>query len=229
VSAGASADLERLESLLGHRFSDRSVLERALVHGSLGTESGAPNNETLEFLGDAVLDLAISESLMRDDPDLDEGRLSRIRAALVKADSLARVAEALALGEFVKLGRGEELSGGRRKASILSACYEAVVAAIFVDAGYEAARDAVVRHLAPRFAEARSDADYKTRLQELTQARFKTTPTYRLVETSGPAHARCYHAEVAVGDEALGAGVGPSRKSAEQLAARQALAKLEDD
>jgi ribonuclease-3 len=223
-------ELASLESIVGHEFRDRRLLERALVHSSLGTEDGVGDNETLEFLGDAVLDLAVSEALMREHPSHDEGRLSRMRASLVNATSLARVAEALDLGAWLRLGRGEEGSGGRAKTSILASCFEAVIGAVFVDAGYDAAREVVVRHLGEALAEGiPAEPDYKTELQERVQEQLKITPTYRTVDVSGPHHARRYSAIVEVAGKVRGRGEGPSRKSAEQLAAREALAELGND
>jgi ribonuclease-3 len=222
--AKAGTDVDGIETALGYRFNERALLERALVHDSLASESRLSSNETLEFLGDAVIHLAVSEWLLKTHVAYDEGELSRARAALVSTRTLAAVAERLGLGAFVRLGKGEESSGGRQKPKILAACYEAAIGAIFLDAGYSAGRDAVLGHLEGELSHERGDDDYKTRLQEVTQARYRSTPTYRTVSVSGPDHARRYRAEVEVGGTVLGAGEGTSRKAAEQVAASHALA-----
>ena len=163
---------------------------------------------------------------MHSHPDYDEGRLSRARAALVSARGLADLAEEIGLGRYVRLGKGEEVSGGRVKTSILASCYEAVIGAVFLDGGYPAARDVVWRHMQQRIRAGGGDADHKTRLQELVQARFKVTPSYRLLRVSGPHHARRYQSAVELNGKVLGLGEGPSRKDAEQIAAREALGRL---
>lgn len=228
MSAPVTTTVEEIERTLGHTFADPLILQRALAHGSLAGEHDTANNETLEFLGDAVVSLAVSEALMRNHPEFDEGRLSRARAALVSARGLAEVAEEIELGRFVRLGKGEEISGGRLKTSILASAYEAVIGAVFLDAGYAAARDVVWRQMEARLLKGGGgDPDYKTTLQELIQARFKITPTYRLLRVSGPHHARTYHCVVELNGDVLGNGNGPSRKHAEQQAAREALLHLE--
>jgi len=229
VSGDAAHDIDSLESVLGYRFDDRTLLEQALIHGSLAAETSAGNNETLEFLGDAVVSLAVSEALMAAHPDYNEGQLSRGRAAIVSARGLADVAEEIELGRYVRLGKGEEISGGRLKTSILASCYEAVIGAVFLDGGYPAARAVVLRHVESRLAAGGNDADHKTRLQEVVQARYRVTPTYRLLQVSGPHHARRYQCVVELNDEVLGTGEGPSRKEAEQHAAREALMRLRSE
>jgi len=228
VSTRVPCTTETLEQALGHRFADPDLLERALAHGSLNSAPDVCDNETLEFLGDAVVSLAVSESLMRSHPEFDEGRLSRGRAALVSARGLAAVAEEIGLGRFLRLGKGEEISGGRLKTSILASCYEAVIGAVFLDAGYVTARDVVRRHMQSRLeTSGAAYIDHKTQLQELVQARFKVTPTYRMLRVSGPHHARTYHTVAELNGETLGTGHGPSRKDAEQAAACEALKRLE--
>lgn len=229
MNGAAVRDVTALEGILGHSFDDRALLERALVHGSLAAEESDPNNETLEFLGDAVINLAVSEALMATHPDYDEGRLSRGRAAIVSGRGLADVAEEIELGGFVRLGKGEEISGGRVKTSILASCYEAVIGAVFMDGGYPAARAVVLRHMHTRLLAGGNDVDHKTRLQEILQARHRVTPTYRMLRVSGPHHARKYHCVAELNGEVLGTGEGPSRKDAEQRAAREALMKLESE
>jgi ribonuclease-3 len=231
VTATAPDEAERdaLESVLGYHFKDRSLLERALVHGSLGAEQSVATNETLEFLGDAVIGLAVSQLLMEAHPHYDEGSLTRARAASVSKTSLAELAESLGLGGYIRFGRGERAAGGSRKPRILSSCYEALIGAVFLDAGYETAREVVTRHMGKRLERGAVEIDFKTRLQELTQSRMRVAPAYRTVEVTGPDHARRYRAVVEVGGDQLGSGEGPSRKSAEQAAASEALARLGGD
>ncbi len=223
MSGRADEALAALEERLGYRFDDGDLLRQALVHPSLVPESGG-DNQRLEFLGDAVLGLIIGERLMRQLPDFDEGELSRLRAALVSADSLARLAADLGLGERILLGKGEEKTGGRAKTSILAACYEAIVGAIFLDGGYDAACRAVACHFGGDLrARAQRYTDYKSALQELTQARYGAAPEYRTVDVSGPDHDRRYRIEVVIDGVVCGVAEGASRKKAEQRAARKAI------
>lgn len=223
------ASLEELQDLLGYRFSDTAILARALVHRSLATESDDLDNETYEFLGDAVLDLVVSDMLMQAHPELNEGQLSRLRASVVNARHVTRVARRLGLGRWMRLGKGEEKSGGRDKERILSGCYEAVIGAVFLDGGYKSARnvvrphfDAVVREGEP------AETDYKTELQELTQRVYKIPPSYRVTGVTGPDHARLYKVEIGIAGKVLGTGEGTNRKSAEQMAAKAAFDAIED-
>ncbi len=221
--------IERAQELLDYRFRDPALLERALVHGSLCAETGAASNETLEFLGDAVIDLVVSEALMQRHPEWDEGRLSRARAATVSAPSLASIARDLRVGSIIRLGRGEEASGGRSKARILASAYEALIGAVFCDGGYDAAKRLVTAHMNRLLDEDRSTfVDYKTRLQELLQARYKQRPTYRTVASRGPDHARRFEAVVELEGRSLARGEGSTRKAAEQAAAARALAALDE-
>jgi len=179
-----------LEAGLGHNFIRPEHLLVAVTHRSSSTE--APNNETLEFLGDAVLALAMADLLMQRFPAAREGDLSKLRAGLVNAETLAAKARDLELGRWLRLGKGEEKSGGREKESILAAVYEALLGAVYLDAGFEAARRVVESHFAADLTTQASAGrrDYKTRLQELTQRLFRATPVYQLVEESGPDHAK---------------------------------------
>jgi ribonuclease-3 len=215
-----------LEEALGHRFVRPEHLAIALTHRSL---DDAPNNETLEFLGDAVLALATADLLMARFPDAREGELSKMRASLVNADILARKARDLDLGRWLALGKGEEKSRGRDKPSILASAFEAVLGAIYLDGGYERARAVVERTFAADVA-ARTTAiprDYKTALQELTQRLYRETPAYTLVEESGPEHEKRFVSEISINGRACGRGIGRSKKTAEQAAAMEALARLE--
>ena len=217
---------EALEAGLGHRFQRPEHLHVAVTHRSFSPE--VPNNETLEFLGDAVLALAMADLLMRRFPAAREGDLSKLRAGLVNAETLAQKARALELGRWLRLGKGEEKSGGREKESILAAVYEALLGAVYLDAGYEAARRLVETHFA---ADLTSEAaaglrDYKTRLQELTQRLFRATPVYQLVEETGPDHAKRFVSQLSIAGQPYGRGVGHSKKTAEQAAAMEALEVL---
>lgn len=222
-----SDDLERLEQRIGYSFRRRDLLSLALVHRSILARPGA-NNEQLEFLGDAVLDLAISDLLMERFSGADEGELSKRRAALVNAKVLARKAAELDLGGDLELGKGEEKSGGRRKASILAAAYEAIIGAVYLDGGFSAGRSLVASHFQVDLDSTPEDAliDYKSRLQELTQRLYRETPRYLLVDATGPDHDRAFVAEIRVAGRLCGRGEGKSKKEAEQQAALQALAEL---
>jgi ribonuclease-3 len=215
-----------VEAGLGYRFTRPDWLVEALTHRSSGGDE--PNNEKLEFLGDAVLALAMSDLLMSRFPEAREGELSKIRASLVNAEVLARKARELDLGRWLRLGKGEEKSGGREKISILAAAYEAVLGALYLDGGFEAARRVieeqfggdVVEHLTVGLR------DYKTQLQELTQRLFREAPVYALVEQSGPDHAKRFVSEIAIAGRRYARGVGHSKKTAEQAAAMATLAAL---
>ena len=222
-----SDDARRLlEERFGHRFIRAEHLLDALTHRSFAVDH--ENNEKLEFLGDAVLSLAMSDLLMSRFPEAREGELSKIRASLVNADVLARHARAHDLGRLLRLGKGEERSGGREKLSILAAAYEAVLGAIYLDAGYEAARGVVERDFAGDVAEHLRVGlrDYKTRLQEVTQRLFRETPSYTVVEESGPDHEKRFVSEIRIAGQTRGRGEGRTKKAAEQEAAMQALAAL---
>lgn len=225
---------EPLERALGHRFRDRKRLAEALRHRSYVNENppdGIPDNERLEFLGDAVLGLVVGHLLMRTRPELSEGDLSRTRATLVNEAQLAEMARSLELGDHLELGRGERRTGGADKNSILADAFEAVVAAIYLDGGFHAAFDFVRRHFDGLISGAEptaSDADYKSRLQEQVQLSRHITPTYRVVSEEGPDHDKTFTVAVSVGElEAL--GEGKSKKTAEQAAARAALERLGPD
>ncbi len=232
-STSREKDLLALARRLGHRFKDQSLLDLALRHSSYTHErpGAGPSNEQLEFLGDAVLALTISHLLMESFPDSTEGELSRRRAALVNARQLAQVAKRLDLGACLLLGRGEERQAGRQKPSLLADALEAVLAAAYLDGGFKTARRLVSRWFAPVLAEQAhlTWQDAKTALQELTQARHKLSPTYHLLEESGPSHARHFTVELCLGETPLAQGEGPSKKQAEQQAAQRALEKLRQE
>src|SRR5919201_5006709 len=223
-------EFETLQQAIGYRFRDRGLLEHAMTHTSRANEDvsgGVLDNESLEFLGDAVLGFVIADLLFREFPEFNEGQKSKTKAALVSTATLARRAERLNLGEHMLLGRGEEKTGGRRKQALLADSYEALIAAIYLDGGIEHARVFIAREFAPLIAEVRrhgvAGQDYKSALQELLQARDLPLPEYRLVGSAGPDHNKRFHVEVVVHGEAVGEAVGPSKKEAEQEAARAAL------
>jgi ribonuclease III len=220
--------LLRLEKELGYAFSDTSLLARALTHVSYNRSKSAGHNEVLEFLGDAVLGLAISDLLIRSFPEKSEGDLSRMRAALVNSSALAEKAARLGLGSSLRLGKGEERSGGRDKPSILAGAFEALLGAVYRDGGYDAARRMIEKYFGADTKENKlSQQDYKTRLQEISQMLFRAPPSYRLVSESGPDHDKFFVTEIAMGGKVLGKGRGKTKKQAEQEAAREALAELQ--
>jgi ribonuclease-3 len=225
--------LDALQQALGHTFRDVELLRTALTHKSFVNEHpglSESDNERLEFLGDAVLDLVVSHLLVQRFPDHAEGDLSKLRASVVSEPGLSAVARRLGLGECLRLGRGEELTGGRSKMSILADAYEAVVASVYLDGGLEAAFRAVESHFTEALAAlARGEAavDFKTRLQEYVQAEMHVVPRYRLVATTGPDHDKTFEVEVSVAGEVLARGVGKNKKEAEQRAAEIGMRTLE--
>ena len=226
-------EFESLQQAIGYRFRDRGLLEHAMTHTSRANEDvsgGVADNEVMEFLGDALLGFIIADVLFRDFPEFDEGQKSKAKAALVSTATLARQAERLQLGDHLLLGRGEEKTGGRRKQALLADGYEALIAAVYLDGGVEHARAFITREFAALFDEVRRDGvsgqDYKSALQELLQSRDQPLPEYRLVGTLGPDHRKLFEIEVVVRGERLASATGPSKKEAEQEAARAALEKL---
>ncbi len=226
------ADYSALEAMLGYTFRDRSLLEQALRHASWCNEHAGPklaDNERLEFLGDAVLDLVVGHKLMTRYPQLREGELSVTRAQVVSEIGLSEVARQLGIGAWLVLGKGEEKSGGRAKPSILADAFEAILAAVFLDGGFIAAQAMVDRLLSQRIetVEFKGFYDFKTRLQETAQARLKATPTYHVVQELGPDHDKRFVVAVMIAEEELARAVGRSKKEAEQMAASEAHFKLE--
>ena len=222
--------LHALELPVGHRFADLGLLDRALTHASRAHEAGAPrrvDNEALEFLGDAVVGLVVTDLLHRRDPDGPEGSKSQRRARLVSAPSLARRAAELGLPELILLGRGEEKTGGREKTAIWADAYEALVGAVYLDGGFEAARLFVREQFAQGIAAPEeSGEDPKSRLQELLQGEGRSVPRYAVVGEEGPSHRRRFRVECRLDDGLVTSGEGTSKKAAQQEAAREALLRL---
>lgn len=225
-------DLETLQSRLGYHFDDRSLLERALTHRSYLTEHTEVehDNQRLEFLGDAVLGMVIAEALFRRDREVDEGILSKRHSQLVRGLALAELARRIDLGEYLKLGKGETLTGGRDRDSLLADAYEALLAAIYLDGGLDVTREVLLElheDELDNVLQGRRPSDFKSRLQELTQREFGIQPVYEIVDESGPAHDKRFVAQVTVGERASGRGAGRSKQRAEQHAAAEALDVLE--
>ncbi len=228
--------LEIIQAMLDYRFQDLELLHRALIHRSYVHENPhleRSDNETLEFLGDAVLGLSISHLLWNRFPDCDEGELSRLRSSIVNERELANIALELNLGEHLLLGKGEEMTGGRAKPSLLADSLEALLAAIYLDGGLERVIEIAKILFRAYFDPARDesplkafDKDYKTQLQEITQARFRVTPTYALELSEGPDHDKTFTVSVDIEGRVLAHGVGKSKKEAQQKAAEKALEEL---
>lgn len=224
--------IDDLQRTLGVEFKDRSLLEKALVHDSYVNENPdlAPSsNERLEFLGDSVLGIIVSEQLYLDFPDYAEGKLTHIRASLVRRDTLARMATAIGLGDYLYLGKGEETSGGRKKAPNLAGAIEAVIGAVYLDQGMGVTKSCVMKLLSREYKTTikRGIApDYKSRLQEIVQASSQKTPVYSLVGSTGPDHALWFTVEVRVDGKLLASGSGKNKKAAEAEAAKHAMETL---
>ena len=227
-------ELDALEVRVGYRFKDRGLLEHALTHKSKAHEDpsgGVADNESLEFLGDAVLGLVVAEALFRSFPRYSEGQKSKIKASLVSTASLAEMAEQLRLGDHMILGRGEEKTGGRQKQALLADTCEAVIAAIYLDGGLDPARNFLMREFATGIEDAKQSEyfgrDHKSRLQERLQSQGRPLPAYRVSGEVGPDHRKLFHVEVFVGEEMLAQGMGRTKKEAEQEGAKLALASIE--
>lgn len=220
-----------MPAAIGYQFANPDLLKLALAHRSWCAENRqAESNERLEFLGDAVLGLNVADEIYVHYPELPEGQLAKLRAGVVNSVTLAEIARGIDLGDSLLLGKGEQATGGADKQSILADALEAVIGAVYLDGGFEAARDVVLRlwgdAIAQSVVEGPGGFDHKTRLQEMAVAVYERPPDY-VVDTSGPDHARVFTARVVVGDEVLGAGTGSSKKEAEQAAAGQAVQALQ--
>jgi len=229
-------ELAPLERDVGYRFRDPGLLEHALTHRSRVHEDasgGVIDNESLEFLGDSILGFVVADMLFRAFPEHSEGQKSKLKASIVSAASLARMGERLNLGEYLILGRGEEKTGGRRKQALISDCYEALIAAIYLDGGIDPARAFIERQFQGLIEEARRTGveaafteDYKSALQEWLQSHDRGLPAYRLVSEAGPAHRRWFAVEVLVEGEPVARAEGRTKKEAAQAAAKAALTEL---
>jgi ribonuclease-3 len=222
-------DWKDLSVRLRVTFKDPSLLRQALVHTSYLNENpgiDVGSNERLEFLGDAALGVVVAQELYKEYPDVDEGRLTELRAHLVRRDTLARAAARFELGDYLQLGRGEEAAGGRKRPTNLARGYEALIGALFLDGGLAKVRSFVKKTLRDELAGLRLEGmphDPKSHLQEVIQSRWQTTPTYKLVKTEGPDHARRFTVQVMVNSRSLGTGEGRSKQMAEKEAAQKAL------
>jgi ribonuclease-3 len=222
--------LDELQEHLGYRFHDEALLGTALTHPSYGGDYHCEHYQRLEFLGDAVLELAVSRYLYLERPSLAEGQLSRLRSSLVREETLCEVAKGYGLGALIRLSVGEEKGGGREKPSILADVMESVIAAVYLDGGMDEAFQLVHRALGDRLDDDDPDAlDAKTRLQEVLQAGGGDAPLYELTGVDGPPHLPVFHMRVVAGDQELGRGSGSSKRQAQQYAARAALKKLSRD
>jgi ribonuclease-3 len=231
TDAHVAAPPEALERALGVAYRDAELRKTALTHRSYAFERGLTvTNERLEFLGDSVLGVVVTDMAFRAHPDMPEGSLAKLRAAIVNMSALADVARSLGLGDVVLLGKGEEQSGGRDKSSILADALEAVFGAVYLDLGLDVARELIERLFRPRmdaYVRGEGDRDYKTILQELASQEIRAMPEYRLQER-GPDHQKEFTAIVYLGGEPMGSGVGRSKKEAEQQAAREAYVRISE-
>ena len=225
----ASKEPKGLDRVLGVTFGDPVLLETALTHRSFAFENGLQiHNERLEFLGDAVLGVVVTDMAFREFPEMPEGELAKLRAAIVNMGALADVARDLGVGRFILLGKGEEMSGGRNKSSILADALEALLGAVYLDRGLDAARELIVRVFRPRmiaYVRGEGERDYKTILQELASSEMHALPDYRITER-GPDHEKEFTATVHLSGQEWGSGIGRSKKEAEQQAAHEAYLRL---
>jgi len=226
------ATLKELEERLGHRFNELKWLDQALTHKSFIYETSHPEkvaNEVLEFLGDAVLNLAVSHLLLKKFPDAQEGTLSMLRSQLVKRSSLALLSKELQLESYLLLGKSQQLNGGLNKSSILANAYEALIGAIFMDSGFNRALEIIQQHFEP-YLQARTPSilfnDFKSLLQIYSQQSHGASPQYQVLNESGPGHDKWFQASVTIGGEVKGLGCGKSKKEAEQDAAKNALEEI---
>ncbi|WKZ24082.1 MAG: ribonuclease III [Candidatus Dojkabacteria bacterium] len=230
-----TSNLQEVETLIGYTFKKKQTLTTALTHRSYANELKKQgflyNNERLEFLGDAVLELVVSEYMFATYPDLPEGIMTLVRAAVVRTSSLAEIMGTLHMGKYLIMGHGEEKTGGRTKEYLLANLYESLVGAIYLDGKMKHAKAFIEKTLFAKIDEAVKQKNYvdsKTRLQELTQQLYKITPTYTIIQESGPAHERTYVAAVLLGDKKLSEGTGLSKQKAEEAAASKALELLDN-
>lgn len=232
ISSQRKKLLRTLQKKINYRFKSLDLLEQGLCHKSYCHEKvnlELNDNERLEFLGDAVLDLVIGHLIMERHPDYPEGKLTRLRAAMVNKSRLAKIAQEINLGDYLLLGKGEEMTGGRQKNSILAASLEAILAAIYLDGGFKKAFAVISSLFSPHLEElvaSQEYQDFKTQLQEFAQEAFKATPRYQLAKQIGPDHDKIFGVKVFLQDKVVGMGAGKSKKEAEQRAAQKSLQKL---
>ena len=217
-------DMKELEKTLGYRFQDPSLLETALTHTSYANEArrGTKHNERLEFLGDSVLSIVVADYLFTHN-DLPEGELTRMRASLVCENALFGFAQKIRLGDYLRLGHGEELGGGRRRPSVVSDAFEAVIAALYLDGGIEQARRFILPFITQALMCKNTEEDYKTKLQEIIQQNPEERLSYMVTDESGPDHDKHFVVQVHLNSNCIGTGEGHSKKQAEQMAAKEAL------
>ncbi|MDU2197254.1 MAG: ribonuclease III [Peptostreptococcaceae bacterium] len=223
-------NIYKFEETIDYKFNNKEYILEALTHSSYSNENKRYNfNERLEFLGDSVLSIVVSDYLFKNEKDLPEGELTKLRASIVCEESLSEVANQIKLGDFMLLGKGEEATGGRERISILADAFEAVIAAIYLDGSIEDARNFILNNMKSIISDARRGKifrDYKTHLQEVLQGKGESNIWYKLIDEKGPDHNKRFIMEVGTNNDVLGIGEGKSKKEAEQLAARVALDKI---
>lgn len=215
-----------LEKSLGYKFKNRALLKTALTHSSYANEFSIESNERLEFLGDAVLGLVVARLLYDSHPSASEGKLSKQRSAIVSRVNFAKFTKALDIDKQIILGKGEERTGGRERESNLAGAFEAIIGAIYLDGGYRRVFNVISKLLKNSISEKNIFTDYKTKLQELAQKKYKQIPRYKVVHEEGPPHKKWFHVEVKIMRRVLGEGMGSNKKEAEQSAAKAGLNKL---
>ncbi len=234
MHVSSSEDLSNLEASLGYTFKKKSLLKEALTHKSYAHEKTKDHilfNERMEFLGDSVLELIISEYLFISYIEYTEADLSKIKAYIVQESTLAQTSKDLDIGAYLLLGKGEEMTGGRKKSSLLADAFEAVLAAIYLDRGYKKAKEFVLQHLAGKIDALTANNfifDFKTKLQEVAQAQFGVLPKYVIHKEEGPEHKKTFEVKVFIKDNFLGSGKGKTKKAAEQKAAEKGLIKIKE-
>lgn len=230
ISKRISDNIYKFEKIIDYKFNNKEYILEALTHSSYSNENKRYNfNERLEFLGDSVLSIVVSDYLFKNEKELPEGELTKLRASIVCEESLSEVANKIKLGEFMLLGKGEEATGGRERISILADAFEAVIAAIYLDGSIEDARKFILNNMKSIISDARRGKifrDYKTHLQEVLQGKGEVNIWYKLIDEKGPDHNKRFIMEVGTNNDVLGIGEGKSKKEAEQLAARIALDKI---
>jgi len=234
MHAYSSKDLSSLENFIGHKFKNKSLLKEAITHKSFAHEQQNPDylyNERMEFLGDAVLELIVSEYLYCSYAEFTEADLSKIKSYAVKESTLAEIAQSLGLGSFLLLGKGEKITGGMKKPSLLANAIEAIIAAIFLDGGYKKSKEFVLTYLIPKIEKLTADNvvfDFKTEFQEIAQAQFGVLPEYVTHKEEGPEHSKIFEVKVFINDDLFGTGQGKTKKAAAQKAAEAGLIKIKE-